>query len=83
MKADKRYSHKSFINFNQRKSSSLIVVASLLTKSANLAGICRTCEIFNAELLVLDNMKVIEDQTFKSVSVTADKWMPMKEVCAY
>ncbi|KAJ3209544.1 Tar (HIV-1) RNA binding protein 1 [Dinochytrium kinnereticum] len=60
--------------------NTLIVVATLVSKPPNLGGLCRTCEIFNAELLVLGNIKVKDDPTFQSTSVTADKWMPFLEV---
>ncbi|KAJ3044964.1 Tar (HIV-1) RNA binding protein 1, partial [Rhizophlyctis rosea] len=58
----------------------LIVVASLIGKAPNLGGLCRTCEIFSAELLVLGSLKVTEDAAFQGTAVTADKWMPMLEV---
>ncbi|KAJ3416153.1 Tar (HIV-1) RNA binding protein 1 [Chytridiales sp. JEL 0842] len=58
----------------------LIVVASLVSKAPNLGGLCRTCEIFNAELLVVNDLKVKDDVKFLSTVVTADKWMPMHEV---
>ncbi|KAJ3117352.1 Tar (HIV-1) RNA binding protein 1 [Physocladia obscura] len=58
----------------------LIVVASLITKAPNLGGLCRTCEIFNTELLVVGDMRVREDPSFLVTAVTAEKWMPMQEV---
>ncbi|KAL5034958.1 hypothetical protein BDV3_004449 [Batrachochytrium dendrobatidis] len=58
----------------------LVVVASLISKVPNLGGLCRTCEIFNAELLVVNNIKIKEDQVFSNTSVSADKWMPIKQV---
>ncbi|KAI9205429.1 Alpha/beta knot methyltransferase [Polychytrium aggregatum] len=58
----------------------LIVVASLISKAPNLGGLCRTCEIFNAELLVVDNLKIKDDPIFQGLAVTADRWMPMLEV---
>ncbi|KAJ3326105.1 Tar (HIV-1) RNA binding protein 1, partial [Blyttiomyces sp. JEL0837] len=63
-----------------RVRNSLIVVASLISKAPNLGGLCRTCEIFNAELLVVSNLRIREDPTFLSTAVTSDKWMPMQEV---
>jgi len=58
----------------------LIVIASLIDKTPNLAGLCRTCEVFNCEAVCLANQKIIKDQTFQSISVTAEKWLPVKEV---
>ena len=40
----------------------------------------RTCEIFNAEALVVSSLKIKQDETFKSLAVTSDKWVPMIEV---
>lgn len=63
-----------------RNRSPLIVVASLLDKPTNLGGICRTCEIFNASCLVVNNMRVKENPKFKSLSVSSEQWIPMTEV---
>ncbi|ORY39279.1 hypothetical protein BCR33DRAFT_720118 [Rhizoclosmatium globosum] len=65
---------------NVRKRFPLIVVASLVSKSPNLGGLCRTCEIFNAEMLVLPTLKVVEDPAFLVTAVTSEKWMPMMEI---
>jgi len=64
----------------RRARSPLIVIATLVDKMPNLAGLCRTCEIFNCEALCLPNARVVQDQAFKSMSVTAEKWLPIKEV---
>ncbi|KAJ3252623.1 Tar (HIV-1) RNA binding protein 1 [Boothiomyces macroporosus] len=62
------------------KRNPLIVVASLIEKTPNLGGLCRTLETFNAELLVMDNFNVLKDPNFIASCVSADKWMPMKQV---
>ena len=36
----------------------LILVASLIDKSTNVGGICRTCEIFNVKELVISYFKI-------------------------
>lgn len=36
--------------------------------------------MFRAQELVLNNLKIKEQKLFKQTSVTADKWMPMREV---
>ncbi|KAJ3361205.1 Tar (HIV-1) RNA binding protein 1, partial [Kappamyces sp. JEL0680] len=56
------------------------IVASFVSKPANLGGLCRTCETLNAGLLVVDSLLVQKDPLFLTTSVTADRWMPMKEV---
>ena len=58
----------------------VVVVASLIDRLPNLAGLCRTCEIFNAGKLVLNDLHVLEDAAFKSISVTAEKWVPIEQV---
>merc|ERR1712025_55515 len=63
-----------------RQRQKLIVIASLISRPANLGGLSRTCEIFNAEQLVVSDLKVRDDSLFKSLSVTAYKWLPMSQV---
>lgn len=58
----------------------LIVVASLVDKAPNLGGICRLSEVLGAKLLCLGDLAVKKSTAFKSVAVTADRWMPMVEV---
>lgn len=67
-------------NGNDVKRSDLIVVASLVTKAPNLGGICRLCDVLGAGLMTVFDMKMTKNPTFKNVAVTADFWMPMKEV---
>ena len=58
----------------------MIIVASLIDKVPNLAGLSRTCEIMNAECLVIGNKTVCETDEFRCVSVTSEKWLPIHEV---
>jgi tRNA G18 (ribose-2'-O)-methylase SpoU len=52
----------------------LIVVASLIDKAPNLAGMARTCEVFQAtELVVANKEKLLKDEVFKQVAVSADR----------
>lgn len=67
-------------NLQKSSAGNLIVVASLIDKAPNLGGLCRTCEIFGVQTLVLSNTHVIEDVQFKSLSVSAAKWMNLEEV---
>ncbi|CAL9733900.1 tRNA (guanosine(18)-2'-O)-methyltransferase [Monosporozyma servazzii] len=62
------------------KRSNIIVIASLLNLAPNLGGICRLCDVLGAELLTVDDINIMAHPQFKKVAVTADKWMPMKEV---
>ena len=44
------------------------------------AGLCRTSEIFGVSEIVLDNVKILGDVQFQSLSVTAEKWITVTEV---
>ncbi|XP_047325070.1 uncharacterized protein LOC124928866 [Impatiens glandulifera] len=58
----------------------LILVASLLDRIPNLAGLARTCEVFKASGLVVADKSIMKDKQFQLISVTAEKWVPMIEV---
>ncbi|CAA9990329.1 rRNA (adenosine-2'-O-)-methyltransferase, putative [Plasmodium knowlesi strain H] len=62
------------------KKKKLIVVASLIDKIPNLAGLCRTCEIFKVQKLILHNANIVKDFQFQKISSTANKWMNIGEV---
>jgi tRNA(Leu) C34 or U34 (ribose-2'-O)-methylase TrmL len=64
----------------QHHRQDLIVVASLLDKPANLGGLARSCEILGAAELILPDLTIISDPIFQSLCVTADMWVPMREV---
>ena len=63
-----------------KKRNPLIVVGSLIENSGNLAALCRTCEIFLIDKLVINSMDVLKDPGFKNVGVSSEKWMPMEAV---
>ena len=63
-----------------RARQSLVVVASLVDKVTNLAGIARTCEIFAVQALVLPSLAVVETDAFLGVAVSAADWVPLEEV---
>lgn len=79
MQTDIDLSRETIIG-EKKSRNSLIVIASLVSKAPNLGGLCRTCEIFNAEALVVSSLKIKQDEVFKSLAVTSDKWVPMIEV---
>lgn len=64
----------------EAKRQELIVVASLIDKMPNLAGLTRTCEVFRAAALVVSDSSIAKDPMFASIAVTADQWVPMLEV---
>ncbi|KAJ8045438.1 putative methyltransferase TARBP1 [Holothuria leucospilota] len=64
----------------EEKRGQLVVVATLVDRMPNLGGLCRTSEIFGVEKLVIGRAQYLEDKSFLGLSVTAEKWLPMKEV---
>ncbi|XP_021765778.1 uncharacterized protein LOC110730295 isoform X2 [Chenopodium quinoa] len=58
----------------------IILVASLIDRIPNLAGLARTCEVFKASSLAIADANVLQDKQFQMISVTAEKWVPIIEV---
>ncbi|XP_022155534.1 uncharacterized protein LOC111022655 isoform X3 [Momordica charantia] len=57
-----------------------ILVASLVDRIPNLAGLARTCEVFKAAGLAIADLSILNDKQFQLISVTAEKWVPIVEV---
>lgn len=51
----------------KRSQQELIVVASLVDRIPNLAGLTRTCEVFKAAGLVVADKSVVEDKQFRLI----------------
>lgn len=64
----------------QKREEGLIVVASLIDRLPNLGGLSRTCEVFGVSEYIVGNLKCTEDKQFRSLSVTAEQWIPISEV---
>lgn len=62
------------------RTSNLIVVASLIDKAPNLGGLTRTCEVFAVSALVVHDHFIIRNKEFTSLSITAEKHVPLVEV---
>lgn len=60
--------------------SALIVVASLVDKTANLGGLARTCQVFGASTLVVDSLSCVEKREFTALSMSAEKHQYIIEV---
>ncbi|TYG91203.1 hypothetical protein ES288_A12G243200v1 [Gossypium darwinii] len=58
----------------------IILVASLIDRIPNLAGLARTCEVFKTQGLAVADAKIVQDKQFQLISVTAEKWVPVIEV---
>ena len=55
---------KKIVAVRDRQKFGMVVVASLLDNSVNLGGLARTCEIFNAEKLVLNDLGATQTTQF-------------------
>ncbi|MES1914175.1 MAG: hypothetical protein MHM6MM_006283, partial [Cercozoa sp. M6MM] len=64
----------------KRRGRDVTVVASLVEKVPNLAGLARTCEILDVSSLVLHDTSVVQTSDFQSVAVTAERWLNIQEV---
>ncbi|KEP60005.1 UNVERIFIED_CONTAM: RNA methyltransferase, TrmH family protein [Hammondia hammondi] len=65
-----------------RQRGDLVVVASLIDKVPNLAGLARTCEVFDAKKLVIHNLDILSDPQFNTIGVSAHRWLPIEQVSA-
>uniref|UniRef100_A0A1I7Y2I5 SpoU_methylase domain-containing protein n=1 Tax=Steinernema glaseri TaxID=37863 RepID=A0A1I7Y2I5_9BILA len=59
---------------------SLIVVATLIDKAANLGGLARTSEIFGVEKMVVANEAIRESKDFQALSMSAENWLSIEQV---
>lgn len=66
----------------EKASSELVVVASLLEKIPNFGHLVRTCEVFGVKALAIPDLRLLENEEFKKVSVTGEKWLNIQEVKA-
>ena len=73
------YHQQKLRNGAGRARQSLIVCAALIDKAPNLAGLCRTAEIFAAEKLIVPDLTVSKMDNFKSISVGAEDWITIEE----
>jgi tRNA G18 (ribose-2'-O)-methylase SpoU len=56
---------------------SLIVCAVLVQNPANLGGLCRTCEAFRLEALVLADLALSQTTAFRNLAVSTHHWQPL------
>ncbi|KAK7346778.1 hypothetical protein VNO80_21301 [Phaseolus coccineus] len=73
-------SRRSSLEQQKASRQNFILVASLLDRIPNLAGLARSCEVFRASGLAIADTKVMNDKQFQLISVTAEKWVPIIEV---
>lgn len=65
---------------DSKQMSDFILIASLIDKSTNLGGLSRTCEVFGVKQLVLNDIKILNDKEFKSLSMSSEDWVNVVEV---
>lgn len=68
------------VNVNTPERQSIIIVATLLDKTKNLAGIARTSEVFGVQGLVVGDMSVVKSSDFLNIAVSSSQWLPIVEV---
>uniref|UniRef100_A0A1B0GM97 tRNA/rRNA methyltransferase SpoU type domain-containing protein n=1 Tax=Phlebotomus papatasi TaxID=29031 RepID=A0A1B0GM97_PHLPP len=71
---------EEFGHEDERKSSGLIVCASLVDNHPNLGGLARTCEIFGVQKFILNSLRDVENSQFLALSMSAEKWLMLEEV---
>lgn len=64
----------------RRQDFDVIVVASLIDRVPNLAGLSRTCEVFGATALVVPCLTILDDPNFRNISMTSEKWLDIIKV---
>lgn len=64
----------------KKRDFDIVVVASLIDRIPNLAGLSRTCEILGVGTFVIPDIKIIDDPNFQNVSMTSEKWLDIIEV---
>jgi tRNA G18 (ribose-2'-O)-methylase SpoU len=64
----------------RRAMTELVVVTTLVEKSTNIAGLCRSAEVFGAKRLVVPKLSVLKESQFSAMSVTAEQWIDVQEV---
>ncbi|XP_043227173.1 probable methyltransferase TARBP1 [Amphibalanus amphitrite] len=57
-----------------------VLVAALVDRAPNLGGLCRTCEVLGAARMVISSLQLTADKQFQSLSVSAERWVPLTEV---
>jgi len=63
-----------------RPKQQVVMCATLVEKATNIAGIARTCEIFAVEELIISDIRVMQTDDFKGISVNAGDWLQIREV---
>lgn len=68
------------LNEKVEAKTQLKILASSLKLLHNYGHLVRTSEIFSVQELAVRDIKILEDEEFKSVSCTGEKWLGIVEV---
>ena len=64
----------------QKRPTSVILIASLIDNPTNLGGLSRISESFGLESLYIDDIRKTAHKDFKATSVTSEKHLPIHEL---
>jgi tRNA G18 (ribose-2'-O)-methylase SpoU len=56
---------------------SLMICAALVQNPANLGGLCRTCEAFRVEALVMADVAIAQTPAFRNLAASTQHWQPL------
>lgn len=54
-----------------------MVCATLVQNPANLGGLCRTCEAFRVEALVMADVAIAQTPAFRNLAASTQHWQPL------
>lgn len=63
-----------------RRSTDLIVVASLIDNATNLGGLSRCAEVFGAAALHVRSLAALQSRDFAAVAVSSERHLPIREL---
>lgn len=71
---------EALMQHKEERKSQVKIVTSLLTEMMNFGSLSRSCEIFNVTSVIVPDIKVVESEEFKSLSMSSEKWVQFEEV---
>ena len=73
------YNQQQEEKWREQRDGKIIMCASLVEKTPNLAGLSRTCEILGATQLIVPSASILDSTDFKNISMTSDRWLTITE----
>jgi tRNA G18 (ribose-2'-O)-methylase SpoU len=71
---------ESLITRRRVEATDLILVTTLVEKTVNIAGLCRSAEVFGARKLIVPSKSILRDSIFTTMSVTSEQWIEIEQV---